>query len=183
MLCQNSHFGSALKCRSKGNYKDGADGGGGSIGAPSPHTMVVKFTTLVSCLAGAAAPNSKRSCAKAFPTAVSEDLLWVWADSSPDAAEEASAAVMSHGTITPHLGIAPELGLFGPSAYWSTKLGFEKGTFLGTWYQRWVRSDLRYGCLLNPSRSAIGWPINCGSPANSRMPMSQSIWVVLADKA
>jgi phenylpropionate dioxygenase-like ring-hydroxylating dioxygenase large terminal subunit len=49
---------------------------------------------------GAAPPNAKRSCVASYPTAVSEALLWVWADSGPNAEAEAAA--------TPLRGMAPE---------------------------------------------------------------------------
>jgi hypothetical protein len=59
---------------------------------------------------------------------VAEDLVWVWADCSPGAVEEAMA--------TPAAKLAPEAEQFGKAAYWSGKLFLAGQTALGFWYQR-----------------------------------------------
>ncbi|WIA38769.1 hypothetical protein OEZ86_002061 [Tetradesmus obliquus] len=83
--------------------------------------------------AGAPPPNAKRSCVTSYPTAVSEQLLWVWADAGPDAAAEAAAA--------PPRGMAPEVDEFGPDGFWSTKLFMHGNTTLGSWYQRYCNAS------------------------------------------
>ncbi|KAF6262358.1 hypothetical protein COO60DRAFT_650084 [Scenedesmus sp. NREL 46B-D3] len=83
--------------------------------------------------AGGAPPNPKRGCVASYPTTESEELLWVWADSGPNAEAEAAAA--------PPRGMAPEANEFGAGGFWSSKLFMEGDNALCSWYQRYCNAS------------------------------------------